>query len=211
MGRTKTLAIQQPHLLLVEGKEDIVFFEPFIQHLNLSIQVIQAEGNAGFGGTLDALRRLSEYDTVQAIGIVRDADDDPEQAFQDVCEKIRKEGFPLPPAILKPTNTRPAISILIVPPDKEGTGRMLEDLLFEAVKSDPAGVCINEYFQCLHESKIVTNPKQVAKVKVNAFLATRYNPADPLTKIVATQYWNFDSPIFNKVKTFLQQIASQES
>jgi hypothetical protein len=200
--------IEQPVLLLVEGKDEENFFSAFCAHLGIQgIQVISAGGKQAFKSHLAALKLLSGFDEVHSIGIVRDADGDPDGAFQSVCSSVEAAGLPKPSKALIPTSASPQITVLIMPPENVGTGRMLEDLCFASVADDPASSCVSQYFVCLGEQGIFISDNVLAKARVHTFLSSRNVPDLRLGEAALKGYWPWNDPVFDPVTGFLRQVA----
>jgi hypothetical protein len=206
--RQKSISIQNSTLLLVEGKWDKEVFEALAIHLGLDMQVVFVGSYPEFEPVLRVLLALDNFSKVITIGIVRDADDDAEASFKYIQNVLNATGFSVPDKPMVSEGSSPAIAIMIVPPNGEGTGRMLEDLCFESVVNDAASKCINAYFDCLEDEGITVAPENIAKAKVQAFVASRYDPQKPEDKIIHIEHWIWNSPVFDIVKDFLKQVAS---
>jgi hypothetical protein len=76
MSPTRTLAIVERKLLLVEGKDEVNFFTAALRdHLNLvGIQVIDYSGKTRLSGFLRTLAADPVFASVTGIGVIRDAD-----------------------------------------------------------------------------------------------------------------------------------------
>ncbi len=85
---------------------------------------------------------------------------------------------------------------------------MLEDLCLAALADDPAMCCVDEYFRCLEDQKIV--PKQVAlpKARLHTFLASRGKPGLRLGEAAQSNDIPLDSPVFEPVVNFLRQLSA---
>ena len=167
----KTQAITQSKLLLVEGKDERNLFGALVNHLSLKdIQIIVAGGYTQFQTRLKAIATTPGWENVQSLGIVRDADNDAEAAFQSICSVLRNRGLPSPLKSAELFVANPSVSILIVPPHS-ATG-MLEDVCLESVQDNPAISCVNGYFECLRNTMVRQSP-HLAKASVRAFLASR--------------------------------------
>jgi len=206
--RQKTLTIEKASLLLVEGKWDKEVFEALAAHLGIDIQVIFVGSFPEFEPVLNILPALPNFAKVNTIGLIRDADDDAKASFEYIQDALKSTGFAVPadPSTLAGSTLQ--VSAMIVPPNAEGTGRMLEDLCFESVADDPASKCIDAYFDCLAKEGITVAPENIAKAKFQAFIASRYDPTNPDEKIIHPEYWNWGSPVFDVVKDFLKQVAT---
>jgi len=198
--------IEQPNLLVVEGREEELFFEALIKHLGLqNIQIMPIGGKEKLRNNLRALVSAPRFHTVFSLGIVRDANADPNAAFQSVCDALRIVNLPVPKQPLLPAIGPPRVLVLILPgKNKQG---MLEDLCLEAVKDDPAMCCVEQYFQCL--SKLGIQPRNLSKAKVQAFLASREEPGKRLGEAAQAGYWRWDCEAFREVKDFLQELVER--
>lgn len=206
MKPLKTISISEPNILVVEGDEDKAFFEALIQHLGLfKIQVMPIGGKKQLKANLMALRMHSEFQTVRSLGIIRDADDNPEAAFQSVRDGLQAAGLPAPDRPLSRVGSNPSVMVMILP--DINTPGALEDLCIQAVANDPALPCVEQYFECLKQ-QTPSFPKNLAKAKIQAFLASREEAGKRLGEAAQAGYWPWDSKVFDQLKDFLKQITS---
>ena len=200
-------------MLLVEGQDDYQFFQRIIERRrNEGIQVIPYDGKDNLGNFLvNALvPRLRSPNTVKAIGITRDADDDFARAFQSVGDSLRLAGLPVPSApltyaegTLYDSEIRVAAYVM---PDNASPGD-LETLCLNAVSRSPAMPCVESYISCLRE--IDHLPGQESKARLRAFLSA--NPDNPnllIGQAIAARVIPWDSPAFDGVHRFLDMLAS---
>lgn len=194
-------SISEPSVLVVEGDEDKVFFEAFIRRLNLrSIQVMGIGGKSLIRPHLRTLKIAPGHDQLSSLGIIRDADTDPQAAFRSVCDALKYAGFSAPKSPEKFIGTKPRIGVMILP--GKDRGGMLESICLESVRKDPAMQCVEQYFNCLKDNH-VPNTKNIFKAKTHAFLASRKEPDKRLGEAALAGYWPFDSPAFDEVKKFV--------
>lgn len=199
----KTITIAEPNILIVEGDEDKMFFEALIQHLGLRrIQVMPIGGKTQLRPNLGALCKSSEFLTVRSLGVIRDADNDPDAAFQSVCGSLKAVGLPVPNRPLISAGRNPSVAVMIVP--DINTPGALEDLCLRAVDNDIAKPCVEQYFDCLKQQGLF--PKNISKAKIQAFLASRLEAGKRLGEAAQAGYWPWDSSAFDQLKNFLQQI-----
>jgi hypothetical protein len=126
------LKISKPKLLIVEGKEEEFFFDAFINHLD--IQEVQVAGIGGKGKIRPNLKALiidSNFPQVVSLGIIRDADESAENAFQSVRESLLAAGLPSPKRALSFVKGSPRVAVMILPArNQQGE---LEDLCLNAI------------------------------------------------------------------------------
>ncbi|HOK58355.1 MAG TPA: hypothetical protein PK659_06685 [Methanothrix sp.] len=197
--------IECSNVIVVEGKEDKLFFEALIRHLELqNIQVISSEGKDNFRIKLKAVMNLPGSYEIESIAIVRDGDANPESAFQSVCDALRNAGLPVPAHPGAFVGDKPRAAVLILPgPDAPG---MLEDLCLKAVAEDPAMRCTAEYFECLRRNCLYFSGN-VAKAKIQVFLASRERAGLRLGEAAQAGYLPWDADAFRPVRDFLKQIS----
>jgi hypothetical protein len=95
--KIEAVKIEQPNVLVVEGREEELFFGALIKHLGLrNIQTIPIGGKGQLRPKLKALAASPRFSEVISLGIVRDANADPDAAFQSVRDALQTVGLPAP-------------------------------------------------------------------------------------------------------------------
>lgn len=166
--------VTKPKLLLVEGKDEVSFFNALNNHIGTqeAIDIQSINGKTKLHNRLIAWMQAPGHETLEAICIVMDADKNPEGTFTSICGALEKLGLPIPPKPMCPVGDSPRISVMILPRQEEEG--MLEDLCLESINDDPAMVCVNSYFSCLKERLENDDlPRNPAKARVKAFLASK--------------------------------------
>lgn len=134
--------------LLVEGNDQRNFFRAFIDHIRISD--IQIQNFGGVSELRDFLVALTNQDdfflTVKSVGIVRDAENSAQSAFQSVQSSLNNAGLTVPVRPRERAGDSPTVSALILP-DDDSPG-MLETLLCQTLASDPVNDCIDAFFEC---------------------------------------------------------------
>jgi hypothetical protein len=201
-----SISLSQPNVLVVEGREDELFFTALIAHLRLNrIQVMPIGGKTNLRKNLMALAITPGFSNVISLGIARDADLDPNSAFQSVSDALQAAGLPNPTSPLVTVGQRPRVTVMILP--EPGISGILEDLCLNSVAGDSAVPCVHQYFQCLEEREIPL-PLIMSKAKVQVFLASKRKTLR-LGEAAQAGYWPFNHKAFAQVGNFLRQICSQ--
>ena len=195
-----------PILLLVEGEDDKVFFEALIDHIALrDIQVEQLRGKTKWKRKVKLIKNREDFcKNVISLGLIRDADTSPSDAFKSVVDALREAELPIPSKPLESVGSNPKVTILILPDENE-EGE-LEDLYLKSVEKDPAIPCVNAYFECL-EQKELPLPSKLCKLKVQAFLASRQTEVIGIRRAAKVGCVPWENNVFQKVKGFLKQIS----
>ncbi len=198
--------IEKERLLLVEGKDEVEFFNAFFNHLNIDdIQVFDVLGKTNFRENIKLLAMSPNVEIIQKIGAVRDADTNAHAAFSSL-----KDGFEL--ADWKPTDIpyifssqTPSIGIFIMPGAEQNSG-MLEDLCLESLNEEPALECVEDYINCI-ESLREERLNKLSKRKILTYLSGQQEFVNALGLAAQKHIWNFDAPAFDQLKTFLRELA----
>jgi hypothetical protein len=190
--------------LLVEGGDDLAFFQALTRYLHLGdIQLQRFGGVSELQAFLKALRLAPGFAAVAALGIVRDADRDPNSAFRSVQSALRNAGLPVPRTARTAAAGPPRIAVYLLPePRTPGT---LETLCLQAVAADPALACVDEYIKCV-EQRLGSLPGHSDKARVHTFLASRSRPELHVGEAAAAGHWPWDDPCFDQVKQFLRTL-----
>lgn len=172
-GKTEYPPISKPKLILVEGKDEELFFSAMIKRIGLAPEmgVRPIHGKNELSVALKALKRDPGHPVLTSVGIIRDADNDADSAFDSVCTALRNAEWPaVPNAPLVSAGNSPQVTVMILPIGKS-TG-MLEDVCLASVADDPATRCVDQYFQCLNQC-LNELPSNLSKARVRTFLVSR--------------------------------------
>lgn len=203
--------------LLVEGKDERNFFEAFTEHLHLpKVQIRVFDGKDRLRDFLETLARVTAFRRVRSIGIVRDADESADSAFQSVRTSlgnanaaIRSSGveFPVPDHPGRLVGERPALSVLILP--GEGQKGMLETLLCRTFADGDVDSCIDRFFQCAEKSG--SSIRRPDKARARAYLATTPDPHVSVGVAAQKGRWDLDHGAFDGVRSFLMSLDPNET
>jgi hypothetical protein len=197
--------IRSSKQLLVEGKDGRSFFRAMFRHMELkNVQVHDFGGNQQFKSFLKAFVRAPGFLTlVEKLAIIRDAEDNPGDAFESIRGDLRTTELEAPEKPELFTGSVPSVGILILP--NSGTAGMLETLCLDSVAEDPAMRCIKEYFSCLANEPLV-RPRNPTKAMTQSFLASREFCLPHVGLAAEEGYWPWNNPSFDHVKAFLENL-----
>lgn len=208
MEKVGLTSITSKKLLAVEGSDEKNVFEkllPFMDITDFQIEVVG--GKIQLVTKFPALVRTTGFynpdDTpwVTHVAIIRDKDED--NAFESVKNIVSKAGLTPPHENTQFSNGTPRVGIFIMPGPKIN-GKMLEDLCLESVQSHPAIKCVDSFADCI--SKLSKPPNNMAKAKVQSFLAAQPDIVTSLGLGALNSYWDFTSPAFDELKAFLNHL-----
>lgn len=194
-------------LLLVEGKDEVNVFDVLIKHCHIDrskIQIIQV-GKESFSNSLKALHtELQSRPPLRSIGIVRDADDNADNAFKSVRDHLRKFGYKPPPGHGQFSDAVPSIGVFIVPDGVEPGA--IETLCRRSRENNDVAKCVEEYLSCLDEHKAMKS-MNVDKSFAHAYLAAMRDPVARVGEGAQQGAWDFGSPAFAKLSEFLNELT----
>lgn len=197
------LTIVKSKLLIVEGPSDKMFFDKLLSRTDIAeVQVEHYGGTAQLGSFLRALTATPGFRQVTSLGLVRDADDNPQGAFDSLRNSLESAKLPIPSQPMTIQLGTPQVAALILP-DHTRPG-MLETLCIEAVANDPAASCVEAYLDCIVRSGITINNRP--KAFIQAFLASRPEAGLLLGQAAQRNYFPWESSAFDHIREFLQQL-----
>jgi hypothetical protein len=196
--------IEHAKLLLGEGEEEVRFFKSLLKHLDITgVQVAPTSGKGRMHDFLKAIPSLPGFSLLTALGVTRDADDNPTAAFQSVCDGLQKAGFDVPDRPASPTNGKPRVSVFVFP-DCAGEG-MLETLCLQSVADDAAVRCVDRFFECVKRDA-GREPQNIPKARTHAWLASKERPDRRLGEAAEAGYWPFADRAFMQLAEFLKAL-----
>jgi hypothetical protein len=193
------------NVLVVEGRDMFGFFLALLREMGLDnqIEVRNGGGTPGLYDYLGDLTAISGFSAVTSLGVVCDCESDPNGAFNDLCNGLRRAGLSVPSAVLTPTATPPSPRITIHLLPDIGSPGMLETLLWRALATDPLVPCVEEYLDCIR--KQTAQPlKYEDKSRVYTYIAGRDKPWLLLGQAARAGYFPWPSSAFDQIKAFVQ-------
>ena len=202
------LTVVRSRVALVEGKDEVNLFSAMIDQWNIAdLQVLPVGGKRGFKAGLEAVLANARTQHIQlsAIGVFRDADDDPRIAFESVSGTLHTIDLPVPPRSGQFAQGFPSVGVFILP-DGQSPGAV-EQLCWGSVNNTPAGQCATSYLECLQISGSLMS-RNPAKTMVHAYLAAQEEPSTTVGVGAQKDYWPLHHTAFTEVRRFLERLAS---
>ncbi len=211
-------AFKSPKIILVEGVSDIKFFVAFLDHLEIGdfyaslmtpesriddVCVCQVKSKDKFKEILPFISTIPGFSDVTHLIIIRDADNDgANNAFKSIQNLIKRAKLTPPDKMNVFSSGSPHIGVYILP-DNKNKG-MLENLCLESISDEPTLKCLDPFVNCI--DGLENPPKNIAKAKVQAYLAARQETARDVGEGAEKGYWNFDADCFTDLKEFLLKL-----
>lgn len=196
--------IQKPKLLLVEGTHEEKFFNKLLDVMNLhDIQVLPILGKVRFREQIEILPKLDNFQMVEAIGVIRDADSSFDNALASLQDSLRNAGLSVPDRASVHTGQHPRVGIFIAP-DNHNPGS-LENLCLASIEGDPILGCVEGYLKCLQDIQKIEHPHK-AKAAVQVYLSKEPDGSTHMGVASERNIWNWNSPALLSIKNFLSAL-----
>lgn len=216
----KKIEIEKEYILLVEGNDEVRFFNVYLKHLGIEgVQAIDVGGKDKFKEIFPLFIADSGFNAVKGYAIIRDADEDIDNTFQSVIGLLNKHNQSTPKSVFHfNADKGKKVGIYIMPGNLQG--KMLEDLCLEIVIGSPVLACVDVYMDCLSASTEKKGdgtesdknkfyfPKNLSKAKLHAYLAGMHEYVPDLGIATEKKYWDLNSPVLEHLKNFIVQLKN---
>jgi len=204
-GDSKSLRpIQRPVAVIVEGND---YFRLLLSQVDGPQEFEQVQlWNFSEHGNLERFialfKTLRGYDTVRAIGVIRDCEESRETASNGVRRSLANNQLQLPelPGI-KHDGTR-ALGYLLMPHDQQSG--CLENALLSAATPAQRLDCARDFLACVNDPE--RNDSWRAKVQVHSLIAAARNPAWTIKESAEAGLWDFSHASLQVMLTFIRDL-----
>jgi len=207
---TLTESITKPKLILVEGRDELNFFNALLSKIQMFnekknlIEIVELGGVDNLNNKLNALKSRTGFELVKSIAIIRDSDGDKEAAFQSVQRILMNSGLSYPQNIFTYSDSQIRTGIFIMPGSINGN--MLEDLCLETVNDHPLTIEIDKYISAITQIDALDIPKNMSKAKTLMFLASMPVIVNNLGLGAHKGYWDFEHSSLNTLINFINEL-----
>ena len=167
-------------VLLVEGQSD----RHVVEHLcfrSESVPQFRTEEKGNVDRLLDSIRPEVRVSERRALGILLDADEDPNARWRAVADRLRQESIEVPRSpestgtLICESSWSPRIGIWLMP-DNASAGE-LEDFVSQMIPvGDPVWPRAQRYIEDIPEEERKFTGKKTQRAKLHAWLAAREDP-----------------------------------
>jgi hypothetical protein len=202
---SRDVIFDQPQVILVEGADDQAVVAAMIRHENLgNFHVHDMNGNTSWGRRLQAILRQPEFSVnIKALGLVKDADSNPNAAWDSCIGILRRHELPTPRTTASLAEGEISVAVMIVPSmSRHGA---IEDLCMASFEETRLA-CVRGYFECLGAG----SPLQAtAKGEVQAYLAGLPTAPRDLKVAADRGTLNMTSDAFDELRAFVRALSSR--
>ena len=210
------ITIKKPTLLLVEGKDEVNFFQALLDDCQIpEVQIIEVGGKDKFKLEFPALLNLDGFSNVKSYAIIRDADNDANATLTSIQSLLSKHHQPVPNDCGEWVNNDGIRVGIYIVPGNQSEG-MLENLCLDTVINHPVLHCVDHYLSCLEE-KLESNvegadkepgkyylPRNRAKARMHAFLAGQNKWVPSLGLAAKKGCFNLNAEVLSDLRGFLE-------
>jgi hypothetical protein len=199
-------SIDQFCLLVGEGKDEEKFFQALLGSLGRKdIQVESFGGKPKLKDYLRGLKVRTGFSGLTRLGLVLDADEDPQAALRQIQDALLATALPA----LIPSSSQGTAGVLrtyaLILPSSTERG-MLEDLCLAALAEDPVLGCVDSYFDCVRKTRPPL-PRHLSKARLKTWLASREPPDLQSLGIAAEKGWfDWNHAAFTPLRQFVQAL-----
>jgi hypothetical protein len=198
-------AVSKLKFVFCEGGDDLAVTKGILGSIGLAdFRVEPFLGKDNLRNFLRDVQTRPEFaqNLVTSVGIIRDADDNPEAAFRSVCDALLVNGFKVPESSGGFARNGIKVGVLIVGPNA-GRG-MIEDLCLNSVRERPEFACVENYLDCITQKSGRKDFSSKARVRV--WMASQADYDLYVGKAAEKGYWPWESLVFDSIKEFLRQL-----
>lgn len=205
-------ALSKSRLVIGEGKDECQLLGVLTERLGISqaVQLTDYGGKDRLGRRLGIMANGRDFrEGLDALLLLRDADDDAVAALQSVQDALGRAMLPVPTEAGEYVTGGFAgrtvrVGILILPGFGRKTGS-LETLCYRSATDSRAKECVTRYLRCLAEKKVEL-PANRDKTRAYAYIATGKRAGFAVGRAAQQGYWDFDHAAWNELKTMLMQM-----
>ncbi|EKD11373.1 DUF3226 domain-containing protein [Limnospira platensis] len=143
---------------------------------------------------MKSLHLIPGYQQLQSLGITRDADESFKSASESIDNFISNSNFSAAGTV--------KITQFIMPDN--GSPGMLEDLCLKSIAANEIQ-CVDDFLECIY-NRCERTPKNLAKAKIHAWLASQVNPGKRLGEAVESGYIKLEDEAFQQIIEFIKNI-----
>src|SRR5258708_2025456 len=204
-ARDSNIVFDRPHLVLVEGADDQAIISELITMEGLDdFQVHDMNGKDRWQYRIGLIGKQRDFrNNVITLGLVRDADDRPDGAWDSCRFALKNAGLPVPTGPIVTASGHPVTAILIIPSRNEhGAIEQLCLASFDQTRLQ----CVNSYFDCLERPS--SQATRSGKGLVQVYLGGLKNPPRDIPLAAATGSLDLSHTVFDDVRQFLRNLAA---
>jgi hypothetical protein len=197
--------IEESTYLAVEGRNDQGLMLALARSLNFgSVYVQDMNGNQGWSQALAAVSRDDGFrSNVRAVGLVQDADQNRQAAWERCADALQAANLPVPEAELSlASNEQITTSILILPTEREEGA--LEELVLPSIPTDRRPH-VDAYFEAMASMDPFLHPE---KALVEIYMAGMRNSPPSVHVAFGKGCFDLNHSTFDAARAFVHGLVT---
>jgi len=215
MAPNKNETIEKTKIVLTEGKDALYFAVNIINHFDIPyIQVVDSGGVNNLTNSLETFKKRENYEIVDSMLILRDAETDFDAAFRSVTDSLQSVGLSAPSKTFQffdGANPRTAIALFpAFGKDENGNitseNGTLEDLCWSIISEKPEIPCIESFLNDVEKSSSI-KLRRPHKNKLHSYLsATNQYVGMKIGEATKIGAWGWTHPKMQNFVELLRQM-----
>ena len=203
----QNVTIEKPKLILAEGRDAELFLvwarDTYLERGD--VQIIDFGGINQLPPFLLNLPNMENFDKVESLMIVRDAETDAKVAAQSITNAMERAKLPVPPEPFTFTSNGPLKTAFVLFPGPDAIRGTLEDLCLRTVENAALMTCASDYLTCAKEQGIEHNRPH--KNKLHTYLSgTKEYVGLPIGRASQKGAWNYEHTAMKPFKDIIQEM-----
>jgi len=210
----ETSVLTSKSVILVEGNDEIGFFEALIKNMGLApgtdLQIWSVNGKNNYRNEFITFLQTPSFKKIKSYGLVCDADSNAMSALASLQKLLRDAQHPCPDkhaTCAYDSNKDLKVGIFIMPGYRATKG-MLEDLCLQSVAGHPIRPHMEEYISHVKQEMQSNAPKNESKAKVLAFLAGMKESVSQLGIAAQKGCWPLEHETFMEIRNFIRELMT---
>lgn len=207
-GNPAPITITKPKAILAEGKDVQLFLRHACNQMGITdVEVFDFTSTSNLLKYLKVFVVTPNFEAVRSLMLARDAEDNPQSAWDSASNALEKCGLGKPSAPFFLKNGTPSTGILLFPvhQDQDTTKPLLsgslEDTCLATIANDALLKCVDSYLECANRIGDKPHPR---KARLHAYLAgKRDHVGMKIGEATKAGAWNLDHPSFSRFKEVL--------
>lgn len=198
------------HVLLVEGKDDLHVLSHLLEHYKIP-EVFTIKDKEGFENMRDTLDVELDRSGLCHLGIIVDADEDINDRWASLRDRLRKLGYeqcpdtPAPDGTIVEQRGKPTVGVWIMP-DNTHPGMLEHFIEFLVPDDDVLWKRADNCLQQLPETERLYSPVHRMKALVHTWLAWQKEPGKPMGQAITARYLNAEAPHAHTLVAWLSRL-----
>ena len=203
----QNVTIEKPKLILAEGRDAELFlvWARNTYRDDQDLQIIDFGGITELSSFLLNLPNMENFDNVESLVIVRDAETDADAAAQSMRNAMTQADLPVPAKSFEFAQQGTLKTAFMLFPGPDDSDGRLEDLCLRTIEQAELMTCVNDYLACARDQGIKHNRPHKNKLHTYLSGTTEYVGL-PIGLASREGAWNYEHNAMKPFKNIIQEM-----